>query len=76
LNAVAKYVQGFVLIKYKNDIPITREAVQMKALEIAVSLKILHQDFKTINGWTVRYVCHKGLAGFWRNISTITFYTW
>jgi hypothetical protein len=36
----------FVLEKYKNDHPIAREMIQVKALEIGTSLKIPRQDFK------------------------------
>jgi hypothetical protein len=39
-NAVDEKVLEFVLEKRKNGLPITRETIQMKALEIATSLKI------------------------------------
>jgi hypothetical protein len=52
-------VLEFVLEKYKNGLPVTRETIRMKALEIATSLKIPQQDFKASNGWAVRFVCCK-----------------
>jgi hypothetical protein len=51
-----------VLEKRKNGLPITRETIRMKALEIAISLKIPRQHFKASNGWAVRFMRHKGLA--------------
>jgi glutathionyl-hydroquinone reductase len=42
--------------------PVTRETIQMKALEIAISLKISQQDFKASSGWGVRFMNFKGLA--------------
>jgi hypothetical protein len=55
-----------VLEKRKNSLPITREAIQMKALAIATSLKIPRQDFKASNGWAARFMSCKGLALRWR----------
>jgi hypothetical protein len=51
-----------VLEKHKNGLPVTRETIQMKALEIATSLKIPRQDFKASNDWAVRFMSCKGLA--------------
>jgi hypothetical protein len=51
-----------VLEKRKNGLPITRETIRMKALEIATSLKIPRQDFKASNGWAIRFMHRKGLA--------------
>jgi hypothetical protein len=42
--------------------PVTRETIQMKALEIAISLKFPQQDFKASSGWRVRFMNFKGLA--------------
>jgi hypothetical protein len=39
-NAVDEKVLEFVLEKCKNGLPVTRETIRMKALEIATSLKI------------------------------------
>jgi hypothetical protein len=61
-NAVDEKVLEFVLEKCKNGLPVARETIRMKALEIATSLKILRQDFKASNGWAVRFMCCKGLA--------------
>jgi transposase-like protein len=58
---VDEKVLEFVLEKRKNCLPITRETIRMKALEIATSLKIPQQDFKASNGWAVRFMCCKGL---------------
>jgi hypothetical protein len=51
-----------VLEKRKNGLPVTRETIRMKALEIATSLKIPRQDFKASNGWAARFMRRKGLA--------------
>jgi hypothetical protein len=51
-----------VLEKHKNGLPVTRETIQMKALEIAASLKIPRQDFKASNGWALRFTRRKELA--------------
>jgi hypothetical protein len=51
-----------VLEKRRNGLPVTRETIGMKALEIATSLKTPRQDFKAINGWIVRFMHRKGLA--------------
>jgi hypothetical protein len=61
-NAVDEKVLEFVLEKRKNGLPVTRETIGMKALEIATSLKISRQDCKASNGWAVRFMCRKGLA--------------
>jgi hypothetical protein len=50
-----------VLEKRKNGLPVTRETVRMKTLEIATSLKIPRQDLKPSNGWAVRFMRRKGL---------------
>jgi hypothetical protein len=55
-----------VLEKRKNGLPVTRETIRIKALEIATSLKIPWQDLKASNGWAVRFMRHKGLALRWR----------
>jgi transposase-like protein len=65
-NAVDEKVLEFVLEKRKNGLPVTRETIRMKALEIATSLKIQRQDFKASNGWVARFMCRKGLALHWR----------
>jgi transposase-like protein len=44
-NAVNEKVLELVLEKRKNGLPVTRETIRMKALEIAKSLKIPQQDF-------------------------------
>jgi hypothetical protein len=51
-----------VLEKRKNGLPVTRETIRMKTLEIATSLKIPRQDFKASNGWAGRFMRCKGLA--------------
>jgi hypothetical protein len=61
-NAVDEKVLEFVLEKCKNGLPVTREAIRMKALEIARFLKIPRQDFKASNGWAVRFMRRKVLA--------------
>jgi transposase-like protein len=61
-NAVDEKVVLFVLEKRKNGLPVTRETIGMKSLEIATSLKIPRQDFKASNGWAVRFMRRKGLA--------------
>jgi transposase-like protein len=58
-NAVEEKVLEFVLEKHKNGLPITRETIRIKALEITTSLKIPRQDFKASNGWAVRFMHHK-----------------
>jgi hypothetical protein len=55
-----------LLEKCNNGLPVTRETIQMKALEITTSLKIPRQDFKASNGWAVRFMHRKGLALRWR----------
>jgi transposase-like protein len=45
-NAADEKFLGFVLQSIKNGLPVTRETIRMKALEIATSLKIPRQDFK------------------------------
>jgi hypothetical protein len=45
-NNIDKKALEFVLEKRKNGLPVTRETIRMKALEIATSLKIPRQDFK------------------------------
>jgi hypothetical protein len=49
-----------VLEKRKNCLPITREIIRTKAMEIATSLTIQWQDFKASNGWAVRLWIVKG----------------
>jgi hypothetical protein len=61
-NTVDEKVLEFVLEKRKNGLPITRETIRMKALEIATFLKIPQQDFKASNCWAVRFLHYKGLA--------------
>jgi hypothetical protein len=61
-NAVDEKVLESVLEKRKNGLPVTRETIRMKALEIATHLKIPRQDFKASNGWAVRFMRRKGLA--------------
>jgi hypothetical protein len=61
-SAVDEKVLEFVLKKRKNVLPVTRETIRMKSLEIATSLKIPQQDFKASNGWAVRFMRCKGLA--------------
>jgi hypothetical protein len=51
-----------VLEKRKNGLPVTRETIRMKALEIVTSLKIPQQDFKASNGWAGRFMRRKGFA--------------
>jgi hypothetical protein len=51
-----------VLEKRKSGLPVTREIIRMKALEIVTSLKIPWQDFKASNGWALRFMRRKGLA--------------
>jgi hypothetical protein len=64
-----------VLENSKNSPPITKETVQRKALKVATFLKSLWQDFKTSDGWAVRFMHCKGLARYGRitlaqNVST------
>jgi transposase-like protein len=61
-NAIDEKVLEFVLEKCKNGLPITRETIRVKALEIATFLKIPLQDFKSSNGWAIRFMHCKGLA--------------
>jgi hypothetical protein len=61
-NAVDEKVLEFVLEKRKNGLPITRETIRMKALEIATSQKIPWQDFKASNDWAVRFMHRNVLA--------------
>jgi hypothetical protein len=49
-SAIHEKVLEFVLEKCKNDLPVTRETIRMKALEVATSLKIPRQDFEASNG--------------------------
>jgi transposase-like protein len=65
-NAIDEKVLESVLEKRKNGLPVTREIIRMKALEIAASLKIPRQDFKASNGWAVIFMRRKGLALRWR----------
>jgi hypothetical protein len=51
-----------VLKKHKNSLPVTRETIGMKAFETATSRKTPWQDFKTSNGWAVRFMRRKRLA--------------
>jgi hypothetical protein len=62
VKTVDEKVLEFVVEKCKNGCLITRETIQLKALEIAASLKIPWQDFKASNGWAVRFMCCKVLA--------------
>jgi hypothetical protein len=55
-----------VLEKHKNGLPVTRETIRMKALEIATSLKIPRKNFKASNDWAVRFMHHEGVALHWR----------
>jgi hypothetical protein len=51
-----------MLEKHKSGYLVTRETFGRKPLEIATSLKILRQDFRTPKGWAVRFMCHKLLV--------------
>jgi hypothetical protein len=64
-SAIGKEVLDLVLVKHKEAIPVTREAVRMKALEVAASLMIPSQDFEASNVWAVRCMNHKGLGLHW-----------
>jgi hypothetical protein len=61
-KAVDEKFLEFVLEKRKIGLPVTRETIRMKALEIAASLKIPRQDLKAGNCWAVRFMNLKGLA--------------
>jgi hypothetical protein len=61
-NAIVKKILEFVLEKHKNGLHCIRETKWIKVLEVATSLKILQQDFKASNAWTMRYMCPQGLA--------------
>lgn len=60
-NASDKEVLELVLVKHKKRL-VTRETVQMKALEIAASLKIMWQDFEASNVRAVSCISRKGLG--------------
>jgi len=47
-----------MLEKHKSGHLVTRETFVRKPLEITTSLKILRQDFGTIKGWAVSFMCH------------------
>jgi len=51
----------FMLEKHKSGHLVTRETFRRKPLEISTSLNILQQDFRTIEVWAVRFICHKVL---------------
>jgi hypothetical protein len=55
-----------LLEKDKNGLPVIRETMQMNTLEVATSLNIPRQDFKTSSGQTVRFMHCKGLVH-WKN---------
>jgi hypothetical protein len=55
-------VLEFQLEERKNGLPGTRDIIRVKVLEVAISLKILWQDFKASNDWAVRIMCHEWLA--------------
>jgi hypothetical protein len=51
ISVIVDKVWEFLLEKCEICLPITRETVKFKALEVAMSLKILLQDFKAAVGW-------------------------
>jgi hypothetical protein len=52
-----------MLETHKHGLPITRETIQMKVLEVTTSLKILQQDFRNSNDLAVRFMHHEILTG-------------
>jgi hypothetical protein len=50
-----------MLEKHNGGPLVTGETFRRKPLEITTSLNILQQNFRTIKGWAVSFMCHKVL---------------
>uniref|UniRef100_A0A8C9YTA0 HTH CENPB-type domain-containing protein n=1 Tax=Sander lucioperca TaxID=283035 RepID=A0A8C9YTA0_SANLU len=55
-------IYEYVVEKRRDGMPITREIIRLRALELAKELNILTNEFKASTGWCTRMMRRKGLT--------------
>lgn len=59
---VDEEVKNFVIETRKKALPVTRQAIQLKAREVAKSLGVERKQFKASRGWCDRFMRRSGLT--------------